>query len=74
MTVVALDSMRPKTLKKRYKSHDYVLTYDPESREWYYEVTYVQTVKFKERKETMNKAQRAAESHIDKTLDMRKRA
>lgn len=64
--------IRPKTLNKRYKNHSYMLIFDKESKQWSWEVTYVATTIFKgELKPTMNAAMRAAEKHIDKTLEIK---
>lgn len=64
--------IQPKTLNKRYKNHSYVLMYDVPSRQWSWEVTYVETTVFKgELKPTMNAAMRAAEKHIDRTLEIK---
>lgn len=64
--------IRPKTLNKRYKNHSYMLIFDKESKQWSWEVTYVETTIFKgELKPTMNAAMRAAEKHIDKTLEIK---
>ncbi len=65
--VVSLDSMRPKTVNRRYKQQDIVVTYIPATKEWQWMVTYVQTSKYSDRAATMNKAVKAAEKFIDET-------
>lgn len=71
--VQSLDDARPKTLKKKYKNHDYVISFDVAARKWSWQVTYVETTVFKgELKDSINAAQRAAEKHIDRTLELRR--
>ena len=74
MTVVSLDSMRPKTLNRRYLNHDYKVIYNKETDKWIYEITYVQIVKFTGEEDTPNKSIRAAEKHIDQSIKTKKRA
>lgn len=72
--VTSLDNVRPKTLKKKYKNHDYVISFLVAERKWAWSVTYVETTVFTgEPKDSINAAQRAAERHIDRTLELKGR-
>jgi hypothetical protein len=60
-----------KKLNKQYKSQAYTITYLPQTKEWKWEVKWVRTTVFSDTEKTMNKAQKAAEKHIDSTLKNR---
>jgi hypothetical protein len=64
--------VKPKTIRKVYKRHSYVLTYLPPSHTWRWEVTYVSTTVFSETASSMTLAQRAAERHIDESIKVMK--
>lgn len=69
--VVALDQVRPKTLEKKYKGASYTITYVVETKQWSWRVTYVTTTVFEgDPKPTMQAANRAAEKHIDRQLEL----
>lgn len=65
-------SIKPKTANRRYKNHSYTVTYIPATKEWKWEVTYVQTTRFSDVAKTMQAAFKQAEKHIDRTLEIRK--
>lgn len=64
--------VQPKQLSKRYKNTAYIIIYLPKTKEWKWEVSYVQTTKYGDVAKTLVAAQRAAEKHIDHTLNLRK--
>ncbi len=64
--------IKPKTANRRYKNHSYTVTYIPATKEWKWEVTYVTTTYFSDKAKTMIAAFKAAEKHIDRTLEMRR--
>jgi len=74
MTNVVELTIPPKKINRRYKNHAIVITYKPPTKKWSWEVTYVQTTKFSDEADTMTKAVKAAEKHIDSTLKIRGQA
>lgn len=60
-----------KKLNKVYKSQAYTITYLPQTKEWKWEVIWIRKTVFGDVEKTMNKAQKAAEKHIDTTLKNR---
>lgn len=70
MTAQVVD-IRPKTMNRRYRNHSYTVTFVKETKEWRWEVEYVQVTKFNGEAPTMIKAFKAAEKHIDNTLKLR---
>jgi hypothetical protein len=69
----AVIPIRPKEAKRRYRNHDYKVTYIPSTKQWKWEVTYVQTTRYSDIAKTLNAAFKAAEKHIDATLKMREK-
>ena len=69
--VTDLNTVRPKTLHKTYKKHKYVITYIVATKKWKWEVEYVSVTTFSDIANTPNAAMRAAEKHIDRTLEIR---
>lgn len=63
--------IQPKTMNKRYKNCSYTITYLPESKKWQWKVTYIQTSEYSDISDSPIRAQKAAEKHIDKTLEIR---
>lgn len=64
--------IRPKKAQRRYKNHAYSVTYIPATKEWKWEVTYVQTTYFSDVAKSLNAAFKQAEKHIDRTLELRR--
>ena len=58
----------PKTLKRSYRSHEYVVTYIPKTKKWKWSVTITTKMMFAEEADTQVKAYRAAERFIDKNV------
>jgi hypothetical protein len=66
-----LVNIRPKTLNKTYKRTKYTITYDVADKSWRWEVEYVSVTRYGETAKSINAAQKAAEKHIDKTLEIK---
>lgn len=56
----------PKTLKRKYKSHSYTVTFIPKTKKWKWTVEVISRMVFSEEADTQVKAFRAAERFIDK--------
>lgn len=69
--VVELSSIQAKSLDKKYKNQRYKLEYQVDNHQWKW-TTYFTTIStFSDTAPTLAKAQKAAESNIDKTLKLR---
>lgn len=72
MGTVVNFKVEPKSLSKRYRNHDYVISYVVATKQWSWKVTYVEVTDYEgEPKATIRDAQRAAEKHIDRTLKLK---
>ena len=70
-SVVALN-VQPKTMNKTYRNHQYVITFLVAERKWSWTVTYVQVSEYTGTPvDTWQKAQKAAEKHIDRTIELK---
>ena len=66
-----LHSIIPKKAQRKYKQHPITVTFIPDTKQWKWTVTYVQTTVFSDEAKTLNAAFKAAEKHIDATLKVR---
>lgn len=57
--------MKPKTLKRSYKRHEYTVTFIPKTKKWKWQVTVTTRMTYEEEADTQVKAFRAAERFID---------
>jgi len=55
-------------MDRTYRRQKYTITFIPDTKKWRWDVTLVQTTKAGDEADTMNKAQKAAEKHIDRCL------
>jgi hypothetical protein len=60
-----LNKIKPKTLKRSYKRHAYVVTYIPKEKKWKWSVTVTTSMTYEDKADTQVKAFRAAEKFID---------
>lgn len=65
--VVSLN-IKPKTLRRSYKKHEYVVEFIPKTKKWKWTVTVTTSMVFSEVADTQVKAFRAAEQFIDKNV------
>ena len=56
----------PKTLRRVYKTHKYVVTYIPKTKKWKWTVSVVREMVYSDEADTQIKAFKAAERFIDK--------
>lgn len=59
-------NIRPKTLHRQYKRHEYTLEFLPKTKKWKWTVTVITRMVYSEVADTQVKALRAAEKFIDK--------
>lgn len=65
--------IRPKTMNRKYRGQSYRITFLKETKTWRWDVTFTQVTEYGDEAATMNKAQKAAEKHIDKLLGMKRK-
>lgn len=58
--------IKPKQLNRKYKSHDFTVTFIPKTKKWKWTVTVTTRMVYSEEADTQVKAIRAAEKFIDK--------
>lgn len=58
-------NIKPKTLRRSYKRHSYVVTFLPKEKKWKWSVTVTTSMTYEDVAETQVKAFRAAEKFID---------
>lgn len=71
MMTASVTPIRPKTLNKVYKKQSYTITFDMETKMWKWEVVHIVETKMSGTAKTIPAANKAAEKHIDKYLEMR---
>jgi hypothetical protein len=59
-------NIKPKTLRRSYKKHEYVVEFVPKTKKWKWTVTVTQKMVFSEEADTQIKAFKEAEKFIDK--------
>jgi hypothetical protein len=69
--VVELASVRPKRLDKEYRKTKYRLEFLVPTSQWKWTVTFVHTTTYSDVAPTLVAAQRAAEKHIDRSINLR---
>lgn len=65
--LVQLD-IKPKTMRRTYKRHHYVVTFVPATKQWQWTVEYIVKTEYTDTADTMQKAFKAAEKCIDRMV------
>ena len=67
----ASHKIQAKVVREKYKKHNITITFLVESKKWKWEVEYVSVTTYGDIADTIAKAKRAAEKHIDRTLKIK---
>jgi hypothetical protein len=64
-------NIKPKTLHRSYKRHEYLVEFIPKTKKWKWTVTVTHKSVFSEEADTQVKAFRAAEKFIDQNVNIK---